>query len=405
MILKQFFSYYFDAVSDETREFYRHLLPGTGNLVDDYTEVFRRNDDESIAFLLRFYRATAALRDRDRQQAILFNVSHNICFPFFFKYVWERMSAENQARVADKLGSGDVDRICAIFDENVALRNWFCSELGHELDQDALFTMNEVIALQNFSSGGEPSFLQFAYPYMSKIQGGRILDAGCGAGFATLVMSQYAHVYSVDACRSRLERAKALSAMMKKGEKDVFPGVIRLMHDELGVMAVEYDFPSAEKLLAGTSNEVHFHEGSIDSLPWEDNFFDAINCLDVLEHTFSPENIIREFSRVLKPGGIVLITAPTRYGEAQQRIHETIYGAMFPAMLHMHHFEPAALSEMFGRYGLVEHEMVPFDFMTWDEFMEIADETPDRELAEELTANPFDEVALQLFAVYRKAEQ
>lgn len=404
MILRDFFEFYFDAVNEETREFYRRLLPGTGDMVHDYTEVFRRNDDDSIAFLLKFYRETAALRDRDRRQAILFNVSENVCFPFFFKFVWERMSAENKARVIEKIGSDDIDRICEAFDGNIILRNWFCREIGHELDQDELFTMNEVIALQNFSSGGEPSFLQFAYPYMSKIEGGRILDAGCGAGFATLVMSQYADIYSVDACRSRLERARALSHMMKKGEKDVFPGVLQLMHDELGVMTVEYDFPSAEQLLAGSSNEVFFHEGSIDSLPWEDDFFDAINCLDVLEHTFSPENIIREFSRVLKPGGIILITAPTRYGEAQQRIHETIYGAMFPAMLHMHHFEPQALTELFNRYGLVEHEMVPFDYMSWDEFMEIADETPDRELAAELTAHPFEEVALQLFAVYRKAE-
>jgi hypothetical protein len=40
--------------------------------------------------------------------------------------------------------------------------------------------------------------------------------------------------------------------------------------------------------------------------------------------------------------------------------------------------------------------------MSWEEFMEIADRSPARELAEELRAQPFDQVALQLFAVFEK---
>jgi SAM-dependent methyltransferase len=232
---------------------------------------------------------------------------------------------------------------------------------------------------------------------------GRVLDAGCGAGFGTLVMSQYLDVCSVDACRARLERATALSRMMKKGEKEVFPGVIALIEEELGGMAVACDFPSAQQLLSGDSREVVFTEGSIDDLPYDPDYFDGINCLDVLEHTFSPQRIIEEFGRVLKKGGRVLVTAPTQYGEVEQRIHESIEGTMFPAMLHMHHFDPASLSKLFGQHGFREVEIVPFDFMSWEDFLEIADRSPARELAETLKENPFTEVALQLFAVYEKA--
>jgi len=125
-------------------------------------------------------------------------------------------------------------------------------------------------------------------------------------------------------------------------------------------------------------------------------------CLDVLEHTFAPEKIVEQFSRVLKPGGRVFITAPTRYGEVEQHIHESIEGTMFPAMLHMHHFDPESLTKMFERHGFKEVEVTPFDYLSWEGFLEIADRSPAKELADELRAKPFDEVALQLFAVYEK---
>ncbi|MEA1962344.1 MAG: methyltransferase domain-containing protein [Bacillota bacterium] len=401
MILKEFFDYYFGVIEPEVLSLYQGLMPGTADLSSAYEEMFARNDEESIAFLLDFYRATAALRSEKPEQAILFNVHENVCFPFFVKYIWDVMQPNEKAKVKEQAGTDDIDAICKAFNDNRDLRNWFRGEIGSSLRQEDLFTMNEIIALQNFSSGGESSFLRFAYPYFRDMQG-RVLDAGCGAGFATLVMSQYLDVYSVDACKARLERATALSHMMKQGEKKVFPGVIDLIQEELGGMAVECDFPSAEQLLSGDSSEVFFTEGSIDQLPYAEGYFDAINCLDVLEHTFSPRAIIKEFSRVAKKGGRVFVTAPTQYGEVEQRIHESIEGTMFPAMLHMHHFEPSSLTRLFNENGFKEVEVTPFDFMTWDDFTKIADKSPARSLAEELKAHPFEKVALQLFAVYER---
>ena len=57
---------------------------------------------------------------------------------------------------------------------------------------------------------------------------------------------------------------------------------------------------------------------------------------------------------------------------------------------------------MFEKHGFKAVEITPFDFMNWDEFLDIADRSPARELADELRAHPFDQVALQLFAVYEK---
>lgn len=401
MILKEFFDYYFSVINPEVMAVYQQLLPGVSDLSSAYEQMFSRNDDEAIAFLLEFHRATSELRNHTPQQAILFNVHNNVCFPFFVEYLWKVMGESERQKLIQQAGSDGLQEICSRLNNDVTLRNWFRKEIGSSLSQQDLFTLNEIIALQNFSSGGEFSFLKYVYPGIQKLQG-RILDAGCGAGFATLVMSQYASVYSIDACRARLERAMALSGMMKKGEKTIFPKVIDLIEEELGGIQVECEFPCADDLLSGDSKEVTFAEGSIDSLPYPENYFDAINCLDVLEHTYSPEAIIAQFARVLKPGGRVFITAPTRYGEVEQHIHESIEGTLFPAMLHMHHFDPESLTAMFVRHGFKEVEVTPFDFMSWEQFMEIADRSPARELAEELRAQPFDQVALQLFAVYEK---
>ena len=401
MILREFFDYYFDAVEPDVLSIYKQLMPGTSDLSGSYETIFSRNDDEAIAFLLKFHQATSDLRNSKPNQAILFNVHNNVCFPFFVEYLWKVMSSSDRGKLIKEAGTDNLQEITARLNDDVDLRNWFRKEIGSALSQQDLFTLNEIIALQNFSSGGEYSFLKYVYPDIQKLDG-KVLDAGCGAGFATLVMSQYASVFSIDACKARLERAMALSNMMKKGEKTIFPKVIDLIEEELGGIQVECEFPSADDLLSGTSQEVTFVEGSIDALPYPDNYFEAINCLDVLEHTYSPEAIVEQFARVLKPGGRVFITAPTRYGEVEQHIHESIEGTLFPAMLHMHHFDPQSLTDMFKRHGFETVEITPFDFMNWEEFMEIADRSPARELAEELRAQPFDQVALQLFAVFEK---
>jgi len=49
-----------------------------------------------------------------------------------------------------------------------------------------------------------------------------------------------------------------------------------------------------------------------EALPLPDAAFDAVVCWDVIEHVQSPEQVLREIARVLRPGGVALITVINR---------------------------------------------------------------------------------------------
>ncbi|WP_243371796.1 class I SAM-dependent methyltransferase [Geotalea sp. SG265] len=48
----------------------------------------------------------------------------------------------------------------------------------------------------------------------------------------------------------------------------------------------------------------------ITAIPKPDDFFDAIMCIEVFEHLPDPLAAIREFARLLRPGGALILTAP-----------------------------------------------------------------------------------------------
>jgi len=56
---------------------------------------------------------------------------------------------------------------------------------------------------------------------------------------------------------------------------------------------------------------MEFRVGDAHKLPFKANTFDAIFCLEVLEHVNSPERVLREFMRVMKKGGYGILLVPS----------------------------------------------------------------------------------------------
>ncbi len=54
------------------------------------------------------------------------------------------------------------------------------------------------------------------------------------------------------------------------------------------------------------------------NLPFKDSSIDNIICIEVIEHTFEPEKMLKELNRTLKKGGKLLLTSPLCWAEHMQ---------------------------------------------------------------------------------------
>jgi SAM-dependent methyltransferase len=50
--------------------------------------------------------------------------------------------------------------------------------------------------------------------------------------------------------------------------------------------------------------------GRLEELPWDEDTFDLVTCMDVIEHTPDDRVTLRELRRVCKPGGWLFVTVP-----------------------------------------------------------------------------------------------
>ncbi len=102
---------------------------------------------------------------------------------------------------------------------------------------------------------------------------------------------------------ARLARVAAGSEVLDIGARD---GHLRRY------LAADVRYRGVEIAPQFASEHVQIHDVS-SGLPFEDGSFDFAFCIEVLEHVPNPWGTLGEIHRVLRPGGILILSVPNPY--------------------------------------------------------------------------------------------
>jgi SAM-dependent methyltransferase len=133
----------------------------------------------------------------------------------------------------------------------------------------------------------------------------RVLDAGCGTGYGARELTEAESVFGID----------------------ISPEAIMHASGESG------------------SLHAHFLRAACEALPFGDASFDLVLAFEVIEHLAEWRQLLTESKRVLRPGGVFLVSTPNKAWYTESRAKAG------PNPWHVHEFEyaefSAALAECF----------------------------------------------------------
>ena len=124
---------------------------------------------------------------------------------------------------------------------------------------------------------------------------GRVLDVGCGPGVMTEVV---------------LERGGTFDGV------DLSPEMISEANEKFGQLP-----------------NVRFAVGNIEAIDAVDNAYDQLICMAVIEYLKTPDKALAEMARVLKPGGIAILTMPKRWHVSRVAVAATLPVRLVAKML------------------------------------------------------------------------
>jgi SAM-dependent methyltransferase len=170
------------------------------------------------------------------------------------------------------------------------------------------------------------------------LQGQHWLDAGCGSGtLARYLAEAGAQVLGVDAAEEMIAAARELAGQdIKKTDEH--------------------------------SERLHFeHIATVAHLPLGDQSQDGILCSSVLEYVADPAVCIAEFARVLRPGGLLLVSVANRNSfvrKIQVATHGLgrLFGQRWCAFLDYSHHEytAAEFRVLLKQQGFATKKVLPF---------------------------------------------
>ncbi|MBT3362275.1 MAG: glycosyltransferase [Chloroflexi bacterium] len=112
------------------------------------------------------------------------------------------------------------------------------------------------------------------------------------------------------------------------------------------------------KLRYGRKHGKPLFNASVFNLPFKDNTFDCVICSEVIEHVPADKSTFAEMTRVLKPGGRLILGTPD-YGRWRWRFTEWVYEHVIPggyAEEHITHYTQKSLTELMESLGYTSKE-------------------------------------------------
>jgi 2-polyprenyl-3-methyl-5-hydroxy-6-metoxy-1,4-benzoquinol methylase len=100
-------------------------------------------------------------------------------------------------------------------------------------------------------------------------------------------------------------------------------------------------------------------------LPFDDASFDIVTMLAVLEHLDHPEDIMREISRILRPGGGLVLTVPSWYAKPVLEFLSYRVGIISPDEIrdHKRYFNREDLVRLVADVGGLK--LIHHDYFQW----------------------------------------
>lgn len=128
-----------------------------------------------------------------------------------------------------------------------------------------------------------------------------------------------------------------------------------LARDAHSVTGIDIDAETVSKAKAKYhASNLNFAQGNVENIPCEDKTFDVVVSFETLEHISGHEKMLLEIKRVLKPGGVLLISTPHKLFYSDKRDYKNefhvkeLYQEEFQSLI-KNHFEYVVYLEQ--RYG------------------------------------------------------
>jgi len=130
-----------------------------------------------------------------------------------------------------------------------------------------------------------------------------------------------------------------------------------IFREQASFVGLEYSESTArvaQKILAGRAE---IRTGSATALHFEDDTFDLVVCIEVLEHIADAEKACTEIARVMKSRGALILSLPFRRW----------FPVYFKTMGHFRHYTRFDVEDLLRRHGLTVTQYLP-NFPRWSRF-------------------------------------